>query len=482
MQKKTDLLTRLTLVLFCGLTLSPLSTLAQENTSLTTTTIENTTTTSEETTSSISTVPTTEVTHTTTSAPLIPSTSSKTLNPTTSTLTATPTTEETTAQSEAAQGAVTIYRLYNPQNGEHLYTADANEKNVLFQKHGWGYEGEAWYAPTKGKDSLPVYRLYNAGLQNHLYTIDTNEVHVLTTKHGWKKDNGGQPVFYSGGKANIYRVYNPKLRGLHHWTTDQNEYRVLPKHGWYQEGIKLKALRVGVPIKTLFSDGLPSGTHTIANTPAHYTIEADVSLKGRGTGYHAKLTMNTPTAAISFGMQFDSAARAPHTGKTSFMVENIGHNYAGGQSYQWTNLYSRNPGNTYRLMLAVQRDGSFAGYINGAKVISGRNAALANQVLAPRVEGAARKTGDSIQANFSNIKIRLNGSYSASKVWTGTPRFNIQNGLTTTLNGQKVPNNASGDRSVTSVSISGTLTGLPASADWDTAGYFDKVSGLVQFY
>ncbi|MGT2753916.1 hypothetical protein [Streptococcus ovis] len=482
MKKKSLILTGLSLVLLCGGSLTPISVLAQDN--ITTTTIsESSTTTSEnQTVAQTTTLPTTETSITTSLTPSS-STSTETTQPTTSTVTTSPSTQEIVSQDEAAQATITIYRLYNPRNGEHLYTADANEKNVLFQKHGWGYEGEAWYAPNKGNGSLPVYRLYNAGLQNHLYTVDTNEVRVLTTKHGWQKDNGGKPVFYSGGTANIFRVYNPKLRGLHHWTTDQNEYRVLPKHGWFQEGIKLKALRVGVPIRTQFSDGLPSGSQTIANTPAHYAIEADVSLQGKGTGYHAKLTMNTPTSAISFGMQFDSAARAPHTGKTAFMVENIGHNYAGGQSYQWTNLYSHNPGKSYRLLLAVQKDGSYAGYINGAKVITGRNAALANQVLAPRVEGAARKSGDSIQANFSNIKIRYNGSYSASRVWTGTPRFNIRNGLTTKLNGQVVPNNASGDRPVhQNVNISGTLTGLPGHADWDTAGFFDKVSGLVQFY
>ena len=65
---------------------------------------------------------------------------------------------------------VTIYRLYNPISGEHLYTRDANEKNVLSSKHGWKYEGVGWYAPTSGK---PVYRLYNPGLANHLYTTDT---------------------------------------------------------------------------------------------------------------------------------------------------------------------------------------------------------------------------------------------------------------------------------------------------------------------
>lgn len=135
---------------------------------------------------------------------------------------------------------VTIYRLYNPISGEHLYTRDANEKNVLSSKHGWKYEGVGWYAPTSGK---PVYRLYNPGLANHLYTTDTNEVNVLTSKYGWVKDNGGQPVFYSGGDVDIYRVYNYGLKGMHHLTTDRNEYNTLPKYGWKQDGVSFKALR-----------------------------------------------------------------------------------------------------------------------------------------------------------------------------------------------------------------------------------------------
>ncbi|HFI0394172.1 TPA: excalibur calcium-binding domain-containing protein [Streptococcus suis] len=142
-----------------------------------------------------------------------------------------------------------IYRLYNRQNGEHLYTTDANEKDVLYNQHGWGYEGIGWNAPDTG---TPVYRLYNAGLQNHLYTSDTNEVAVLTAKHGWTSDNNGQPVFYSGGTVPIYRVYNFKLRGLHHWTTDLNEYNVLPSHGWSQEGVKFYATSLGQQITTQY--------------------------------------------------------------------------------------------------------------------------------------------------------------------------------------------------------------------------------------
>ncbi|MBF0778197.1 serine hydrolase [Streptococcus cuniculi] len=154
------------------------------------------------------------------------------------------------AEKESAITEVAIHRLYNRLNGEHLYTQDVNEKNVLYSRHGWGYEGVAWYAPGKG---TPVYRLYNPVLQNHLYTADTNEVAILTSRHGWRKDNNGQPVFYSDGDISIYRIYNARLRGLHHWTTDTNEYSILPKHNWQQEGVKFKALHLGNPIQTQYA-------------------------------------------------------------------------------------------------------------------------------------------------------------------------------------------------------------------------------------
>jgi hypothetical protein len=85
--------------------------------------------------------------------------------------------------------------------------------------------------------------LYNPILRNHLYTTDTNEVNVLTSQYGWVKDNDGKPLFYSGGSTPIYRVYNAGLSGMHHMTTDYNEYLTLPLYDWEQEGIKLYAVK-----------------------------------------------------------------------------------------------------------------------------------------------------------------------------------------------------------------------------------------------
>lgn len=145
-----------------------------------------------------------------------------------------------------AETSVEIYRLYNSVNGEHLYTTDANEKNVLSAMADWTYEGIGWYASSTG---TPVYRLYNDALGNHLYTTDTNEVNVLTTTDShWSVDNNGQPLFYSGGSVPVYRVYNEGLKGMHHLTTDKNEYDTLPSYGWNQEGVALYAVSLGVPV------------------------------------------------------------------------------------------------------------------------------------------------------------------------------------------------------------------------------------------
>ncbi len=138
---------------------------------------------------------------------------------------------------------VAIYRLYNSANGEHLYTTDANERDVLDSSAypDWTYEGIGWVAPTSG---TPVYRLYNPELLNHLYTTDINEVNVLTSTTSWQLDNNGNPVFYSGGDKPIYRLYAAELNGMHHLTTDANEYNTLPTISSYvQEGVSFYAVK-----------------------------------------------------------------------------------------------------------------------------------------------------------------------------------------------------------------------------------------------
>jgi len=62
--------------------------------------------------------------------------------------------------------AADMHRLYNPNSGEHFYTAAVAEKNHLV-KVGWKYEGIGWIAPANGS---AVYRLYNANAGDHHYS------------------------------------------------------------------------------------------------------------------------------------------------------------------------------------------------------------------------------------------------------------------------------------------------------------------------
>lgn len=134
-----------------------------------------------------------------------------------------------------------IYRLYNPLNGEHLYTPDKNEADTLSASAGWEYEGIIWYAPLKGER---VYRMNNPR-GYHLYTVDTDEVRALKDME-WDVDNEGNPLFYSGGKIKVYRLYNP-VKAAHLLTPDINEYNILEKSGeWVGEGATLMALQEGV--------------------------------------------------------------------------------------------------------------------------------------------------------------------------------------------------------------------------------------------
>lgn len=132
-----------------------------------------------------------------------------------------------------------IYRLYNPNSGEHFYTTSALEKDHLVQV-GWRYEGIGWQAPELSMQ--PVYRLYNPNAGDHHYTTSVNERNTLQVL-GWKYE---QISFYSDEFKTIplYRQYNPNaISGAHNYTTDKHENDTLVSLGWKAEDIAWYALK-----------------------------------------------------------------------------------------------------------------------------------------------------------------------------------------------------------------------------------------------
>ena len=129
--------------------------------------------------------------------------------------------------------SVYMYRLYNPNTGEHFYTSSAREVTALV-KAGWNDEGLAWVGPSWS--NTPVYRLYNENVGEHHYTPSKKERDKLV-KLGWKDEGIG---WYSDDKKGtpLYRLYNPNATtGNHHYTTSTKERDKLVKIGWNDEGI-----------------------------------------------------------------------------------------------------------------------------------------------------------------------------------------------------------------------------------------------------
>ncbi|MCR5582100.1 MAG: S8 family serine peptidase [Eggerthellaceae bacterium] len=130
------------------------------------------------------------------------------------------------------QGSKNMYRLYNPNSGEHFYTASTSERDGL-RKLGWRYEGVGWLAPKTGN---AVYRLYNPNGGDHHYTMSVEERDGLR-KLGWRYEGIG---WYSDTyKATpLYRQYNPNAKsGSHNYTVSKSENDKLVRLGWRAEGI-----------------------------------------------------------------------------------------------------------------------------------------------------------------------------------------------------------------------------------------------------
>lgn len=124
----------------------------------------------------------------------------------------------------------TMFRLYNPNSGEHFYTSSTVERDSIIAV-GWQDEGAGWIAPTEGD---PVYRLYNQYAGEHHYTTSAVERDMLVSV-GWNDEGIG---WYAGGERPLYRLYNPNAyANNHHYSTDVGERDILISIGWQDEGI-----------------------------------------------------------------------------------------------------------------------------------------------------------------------------------------------------------------------------------------------------
>lgn len=151
----------------------------------------------------------------------------------------------------------TIYRLFNPSNGDHLYTVSLEERYYLILS-GWEDEMSPGISASS-EPRYPVYRMVNNESGEHIFTADLREKSALenagwSVEKGWAAENDGDPEFYGseGGEA-VYRLFNPNATtaiGSHHYTMDQNEIKTLTtQYGWEVDNAGLPAFILEQPVQ-----------------------------------------------------------------------------------------------------------------------------------------------------------------------------------------------------------------------------------------
>lgn len=208
--------------------------------------------------------------------------------------------------------AADMYRMYNPNSGEHFYTASVVERNSLYIA-GWDYEGIGWVAPDSGDD---VYRLYNPNAGDHHYTPSVAERDMLVSV-GWKDEGVG---WKTGGSVPLYRQYNPNARaGSHNFTTSIGENDALVAAGWKAEGIgwygtgygRADQMPANVVRPTKPSNSGGSAGSSATTNPSSPNISNIVYKTPTGKSFHrqtcpsvsnSRLTALTRSEAISRGL------------------------------------------------------------------------------------------------------------------------------------------------------------------------------------
>lgn len=117
-----------------------------------------------------------------------------------------------------------IYRIYNPNNTQHHFTADRNEAETLVDA-GWIYEGAPFKSASSG---VQLYRVYNPFSGEHLYVKDHEAAELAII--GWVIESYAWVAPKSG--TEVHRFFNGTV---HHYASDPTEIASLKD--WIDEGV-----------------------------------------------------------------------------------------------------------------------------------------------------------------------------------------------------------------------------------------------------
>ncbi len=126
------------------------------------------------------------------------------------------------AQFNKRQDYIALYRLYNSQNSDHLYTTSCDEKDTV-SRNGYAYEGIAGYISARqARRTVPLYRVQLAG-GTHFYTTDAAEMNNLTNSNRSNIAEGIVGYLSSDQARNTAPFYRLANDAKHFYTTDEQE-------------------------------------------------------------------------------------------------------------------------------------------------------------------------------------------------------------------------------------------------------------------
>lgn len=343
---------------------------------------------------------------------------------------------------------------YHP-DGEHIIYFDKNGHEVFtnfqycesvgytcyFDSQGYLYKDQITFVGDKVYYLNANGKMENTGWFQFANGVDygwaNGDGTLITT--GFSQDPWGRTVFYHWNGMVARGLISD---GVYYYSMDETDGHYLGQFP--------------VPKKVVSQ---------IESVDSYAAIEADVTLSGSGTGCHAKLVMTTPTSAVSYGIQYDAHAVAPYTGRTMAMVENVMSNDPGQQQYFRPADKELALGQTYRMMITYNQDGSGALYLDNDLIGTYYNPNLANQLIYLRVEASARVNGDRVDATFKNIKLKNGGKY-IEKAWNPN-ELQTNKTISCTINNWD------------DIEFSGYISGLGAGDDWDNR--YAEVSNIIQY-
>lgn len=134
---------------------------------------------------------------------------------------------------------VPLYRLRNPVQGEHFYTANIDEAHTALSSYGYVFEGVAGYIDTSAIGSdVPLYRLESSS-SGHFYTTSAAEASNAPNNTNYVSEGIAGYVSPATGTnlAPLYRL-RTSYTNLHFYTTSQAEANnAVANDGYVSEGI-----------------------------------------------------------------------------------------------------------------------------------------------------------------------------------------------------------------------------------------------------